>query len=107
MTKQELFNQLKIDIAKGEGQHSVHVVDHAKERERVKKNEKSTKVYFNCYSPEAWKEFKSEKDRYFTISVDPRIAVELMTRALKAFSNQTLREWIEQGHEGEPAWLRK
>ena len=99
-TKKELFNQLKIDLAKGQGEHMVHLVDHAEERERRAINpNRSTKMFINCYSTEGWRLMQMQKDRYFTIGVDPHIAVDLMIRALAAFNDATLRGWVDQGHQ--------
>lgn len=99
-TKIELFNQLKIDIAKGEGQHSVHMVDHVKEDERKRTNpQKSTRVMLNCRTPEQWREFQMAKERFFVIAVDPHIAIDLMVRALNHVDDAGIRAWLSSGHE--------
>jgi len=111
-TKMELFNQLKIDIASGRGlEDPVHLVNHAQERKRRKENpEGSTRAVLNCYSPEAYSAFSVQKDRYFSVVVDVRIAIDFMVRALAQVDDETLRKWLADGHEpaeeGIPAWLR-
>jgi hypothetical protein len=111
-TKMELFNQLKIDIAAGRGlEDPVHLVNHAEERKRKRENPgQSTRVMLNCYSPEAYSAFQVQKDRYFTVVVDVRIAIDFMVRALAQVDDATLRKWLEQGHEPDPndlpEWLR-
>lgn len=116
------FNAMKIKVAKAMAlndqatlNRKIHVVDHEAERERKRTNpNKSTKVYFNCYSPDAWREFQTQKDRYFELAVDPHIAVDLMVRALTHFTDEQLRSWISEGHQDSgvpkaelPAWLRE
>lgn len=113
-TIKEEFESMKIRIAKGEGSKVIHIVDHEAEKKRRRNNpENSTKIYLNCYSPQGWRAIQTQKDRYFTLAVDPHIAIDLMARALAAFSDSVLRDWIEQGHSkpGEappdtPDWMR-
>jgi hypothetical protein len=108
-SKIELFNQLKIDIAAGRGlEDPCHLVNHAVERKRKKENPgQSTRVILNCYSPEAYSAFQMEKDRYFSVVVDVRIAIDFMIRALHQVDDVTLRKWLESGHEPElPEWLQ-
>ena len=101
-TKQELFTQLKIDLAKGEGQHMVHLVDHVAEQKRKRTNPgKSTRVSLNCRTPEQWSEFQMCKERFFEICSDPHVALDLMIRALKAPNEATLRAWLAEGHQQE------
>ena len=99
-TKLELFNQLKIDINKGEGGDPVHLVDHVKERKRKRDNpEKSTRTILDCRSPEMWSAFQLQKERYVTLAVDPAIAVALMVRALSTPTEAELRVWLADGHQ--------
>jgi hypothetical protein len=107
----EEFNAMKIKIgnaiAKGDRaflNEKIHVVDHAAERERKLSNpKKSTKVIFNCRTPEQYKEFQAAKEAYFEIAIDPHIAVDCIIRALSAFSPNVIREWVKQGFgPGEP-----
>jgi len=112
------FNAMKIKVAKAMATNDqailhkkIHVVDHEAERERKLKNpNKSTKVYLQCYSPEAWRLFQTEKDRFFEVAVDPHIAIDLIVRALAQVTNDTMRQWIAEGHHQEgdrPADLTK
>lgn len=101
-TIKEEFESLKIRIAKGEGQEIIHVVDHAKEKQRKRTNpSKSTRVSLNCRTPEQWSEFQLAKERFFEICSDPHIALDLMIRALKAPNESTLRAWLAEGHQQE------
>jgi hypothetical protein len=103
VTKAELFNQLKIDLGKGEGQQEVHLVDWTKRKRELKANpQKSTKVVFDTKSAESWSALQLQKDRYFTIGKDPHISTLLVIRALAAFGDQVLRDWVSQGIDGVP-----
>jgi hypothetical protein len=103
------FNAMKIKVAKAMAENDlaalhrkIHIVDQEAERTRRRTNpDKSTKVYLKCYSPENWKRFSTQKDRYFTIAVDPEIAIEMICRALEWIDDFTLRQWISGGHEQE------
>lgn len=99
-TKLELFNQLKIDLNKGEGGDLVHMVDHAKEKQRKRTNPvKSTRVLLNCRTPEQWTEFQMAKERYFDLISDPHVALDLMIRALKTPTVDELKAWLASGHQ--------
>jgi hypothetical protein len=100
MEKIELFNQLKIDIAKGEAHDPVHMVDHIKEKQRKRTNpSKSTRISLNCRTPEQWTEFQMAKEKYFDVISDPHVALDLMIRALKAPDDETLKAWLASGHQ--------
>ena len=102
-TKQELFNQLKIEIASGKGLHdSVHLVNHDAEAKRRKENKKqSTRVIMDTYSPESYSEFHQQRERFIRTAVDPSIGIHLMIRALAEVSDDTLRQWLTDGHQAE------
>jgi len=99
-TIKEEFESLKIRIAKGEGNEIIHVVDHAKEKQRKRTNPaKSTRVMLNCRTPEQWSEFQMAKERYFELISDPHVALDLMVRALKAPKDEELKAWLAAGHQ--------
>jgi hypothetical protein len=39
------------------------------------------------------------KEPYFELAGDPHIAIDLIVRALTAFSEHTILEWAKQGYE--------
>lgn len=87
----------------GNGARVVHIVDHEKERERKLTNPKgSTIVRLNCRTPEQYSQFQAAKEVYFEEAKDPQIAIDLIIKALTAFSRGTIREWIRQGHDEAP-----
>lgn len=91
---------MKIRIAKGEGNKTIHVVDHDAEKKRKRTNpSKSTRISLNCRTPEQWSEFQMAKEKYFDVVSDPHVALDLMIRALKAPDDATLKAWLESGHE--------
>src|SRR5579859_4911992 len=105
------FNAMKIKVAKAmqTGNEAilhepVHVVYHTEEAKRKRTNpSRSTRIIFNCRTPEQWKEMHAAKEPYFEIAVDPHVAVDCIIRALNAQSRETIAEWIKQGFEpGQP-----
>jgi hypothetical protein len=101
-TIKEEFESLKIRIGKGEGGQMIHVIDHAKERERKRTNpEKSKRISLNCRTPAQWTEFQMAKERYFEVISDPHVALDLMIRALKAPTDDELKAWLASGHQQE------
>ena len=85
---------------KGAGSHMVHIVDAKEERERKLKNPKnSMKRIFNCRTPEQYKEFNAALEPYFEEAVDPHLAIDLVVKALSAFSRNVIRDWVRQGAE--------
>ena len=102
-SKLDLFNQLKIEIASGKGlQDSVHLVNHDAEKKRRKENKnRTTRITMEAYSPESYSEFHVERDRYIRLAVDPSIGVQLMIRAMKAFSDSIIVDWLKDGHQTE------
>ena len=109
-TLKEEFEALKIKVAaamaKGDQaalNEKVHVVFHSAEKKRKATNPTgATRVMLNCRTPDQWKEFQMEKERYFEVGVDPHLAIDLMIRALSSFSEERLREWVQQGHTEHP-----
>jgi hypothetical protein len=101
----EEFNAMKIKVAAAQAKgdqaalnEKVHVVFHSAERKRKATNPTgSTRIMLNCRTPEQWKEFQMAKEVYFEEAVDPHIAVDLMIRALTAFSRETIRGWAKDG----------
>jgi len=99
-TIKEEFESLKIRIAKGEGNKTIHVVDHDAELKRKRTNPaKSTRVTLNCRTPEQWSEFQMAKERYFELAKDPQVALDLLIRALNAPSKDVLELWLADGLE--------
>lgn len=102
-TATEVFYALGGRVEKGEGSHVIHIVDQAKEKDRKRTNpDKSTRMSLNCRTPEQWSEMQMQKERYFSIAVDPNIAIDLMIKALGAFSDNVIADWVRQGHEDRP-----
>ena len=105
----EEFNAMKIKIAAALAKNDqatlnrkIHIVDHEAERERKRTNPKqSTKVIFNCRTPEQWKEFQMVKEPYFEICGDPHIAIDCMIRALREHHAE-ISKWVEEGHQAGP-----
>lgn len=105
-TIKEEFELLKAKILAGKGNHVIHVVDHEAERKRKRENpNQSTRIIFNARTPDAWRKFQIQKDRFFTTAVDPHIAVDLITRALEQVPDETLRAWMAEGEEV-PDWAK-
>jgi hypothetical protein len=96
------FNILKDRCAKSGGVRVIHIVDHKSEKKRKAENpERSTRMVINAGSPEAWSALQLQKDRYVEIAVDPSIGILLMIRALQQQDDETLREWLREGHQQE------
>ena len=111
-TVKEEFERLKALINAGKEQERIHIVYTDRDaRKRQENPQKSTRIVFNTYSADAYAEFYKQKERYFKIAVDPHLAVDLMIRALAAFSDATVRDWVEQGHSPEvnalPDWAKE
>jgi hypothetical protein len=106
----EEFNLLKAKIHAGKGNDLIHVVDVRAERKRKLENpQESTRIMLNMRTPEAFREFHAEKERFFEIAVDPHIALMLMIRALHETSDEMIRAWLEEGERQqpeEPEWMK-
>ena len=84
---------------------SIHIVDQAAEKERKLTNPKaSTRRVFNCRTPAQWTEFNKALEPYYDGAQDPHIAIDLIIKALTAFSPQTIADWVKQEVAGEPEW---
>ena len=92
-------------VEKGKGLNSIHVVDLEAEKERKLTNPKgSTRRVFNCRTPDQWKKFNEALEPYYDGAQDPHIAIDLIIKALTAFSPQTIADWVKQETAGEPEW---
>lgn len=90
-------------VDKGAGQNSIHVVDAKAEKERKLTNPKnSTKRIFNCRTPEQWKELNVVLEPYYEEAIDPHIAIDLVIKALAAFSRATIAAWVKAGRDEHP-----
>ena len=99
-TLKEEFELLKAKINAGKGNEVCHVVFHSAELKRKRENpQQSTRIVFNARTAEAWTEFQMQKERYMSIAVDPHIGVDLIIKALAAFSDATIRGWANQAEE--------
>jgi hypothetical protein len=93
-------------IEKGKGGHILHVVDQKAEKKRKLENPKgSTRRIFNCRTPEQYKELNGALEPYYEEAIDPQIAIDCIIKALRAFSRQTIRTWVNAGHEPSPSKL--
>lgn len=80
----------------GKGERQIHVVDHQQEKARKLENPSgATRKVFNCRTPEQWKEFNAAVEPYFEEAVDPHIAIDLVIKALTAFTRATIRSWVQ------------
>ena len=96
----EGVNILALLVEKGQSNNSIHIVDHAAEKERKLTNPKgTTRRVFNCRTAEQWTEFNKVLERYYDEAVDPHIAIDLIIKALGAFSPETIRGWANQVEE--------
>jgi len=114
----EEFNSLKIKVAAAQAKGDtatlnkrIHIVDHEAERERKIRNpQKSTRVMIDCRTPDAYKGFQVEKERFYDIAVDPHIAIDLLIRALHETTDEKIRGWLKEGEEipdePMPAWMK-
>lgn len=90
-------------VEKNQGAHVIHVVDHKKERTRKLTNpDGTTKRIFNCRTPEQWKELNVALEPYYEEAVDPHIAIDLIIKALGAFTRETIRGWVKDGNGAGP-----
>ena len=102
-TLKDEFELLKAKINAGKGNEICHVVYHSAELKRKKTNpDKSTRMMLQCRTPEQWTEMQMQKERYMAIAVDPGIGLDLMIKALAAFSEQVIRGWVKDGNEERP-----
>jgi hypothetical protein len=101
------FNRLKVIVAKATAtgntavlHKKIHVAHLDDEVKRKRTNPaKSVRVVLNCRTPEQWTEFQMAKERFFQIAVDPHLALDLMIRTLKIPNDETLKEWLADGHQ--------
>jgi len=106
----EELNRLKALVYSGHENEIVHVVMTEREAKRRRENpKKSTRLSMEMYSPEAYSEFHVERERFFQVAKDPRIAVDMLIRALRQVDDETLRKWLQDGAQESdeiPAWLK-
>ena len=112
----EQFNEMKIKVAAAMAkndqaalQQKVHTVYQDEERKRKLTNPQgSTRIVLNMRSPEAFKEFHEQKERFFEIATDPHIALDLLVRALRETPTETIQAWLKEGQEPpeEEEWLK-
>ena len=111
----EEFNTMKIRVAAAQAKgdtatlnKKIHIIDHEAERERKIRNpQKSTRVILDCKTPDAYKLFQLEKERFYEIATDPHIAIDLLIRALHQVTDEQIRAWLNEGQESEmPEWMR-
>lgn len=108
----EELNRLKALVHSGHQDEVIHVVMTEREAKRRRENpKKTTRLSMEMHSPEAYSEFHVERERFFAAAKDPRIAIDLIIRALRQVDDATLHKWLESGHEPEPEslpdWLRE
>jgi hypothetical protein len=98
----EEFELLKAKILAGKGGETIHVVWQDQVRRQRRENpKKTTMVRFESYDPKTYSDFHEQKQRFIDIAGDPSIAMLLLVRALAQVSEDTLRQWLTDGHQTE------
>jgi hypothetical protein len=103
----EALKHLANLVEKGQGQNHIHVVyvEQEKARQRANPNQ-STRVTFETGSPQLYKDFHEQRQRFCDLAKDAGMGLYVLIRALKETEDETILSWLHEGEEEEPEWMR-
>lgn len=99
----EEFNELKLKIAAGRGNETVHIVWTDQERQRKRENKPKdgkkpqTKFYVDCGTPEIFRDLYTEYDRILSQIGNKTMALCIMVDWLRALTTERIQKKLSEG----------